>query len=1395
MAHTMSWRALTAIALTAITVSAYPFQSYNHVARSNKHVYCPLSQLCTWGTCTSTTIGLDPKNCGAYGNSCEAGEICVAGECYPLDFGNNKCDITCEPGQWCNDGKCVAIEIAANSRICGKDHKDCGAGAVCINGQCQTLDIDPESKSCGPKKVSCDAGTWCLDDSCIPFILGTYPQTCDKKTPCPLGSSCHHGQCQQISLSTDIYKCGESAKSCTAGQLCVSGSCQFLSFTEEKEQTDSCGSSHGPCDPGFFCYEHECLPISISTDGSKCGKSKKGCGADEICISGICTTNLFREADTSVTICTGDSSGSSGRRPNCPSCYGGKSSNQGSHGKGGSSGKGGSGGHGTSGESYENGGSSGRPGGKPNGGGSSEGGYYNEGGYYVDGSGKPQYSDGNGYYPGTGSGRPGSGYGPGSRPGSGSGDKGGASNFGPGRPGPGSDGNGSPTPACDPDCSSNEICVAGECLTVSDPLSCGPSSGLSRRQTLECPPGFACINDRCVPVDSPINCGGSNCPLNYACIDDACVELGDPANCGGEVCASDEICLAETCTSNPDLASCFGVVCPSGQRCLAGDCVPGRPGIDGNPQGNGGRPGGGDGDGPDAQPTRDGGNDPDDEPSLTVTVSGSVTVIPNPGATDTDGATDGSSGSTTGISGQPEDNDRTSTFGVITQGSNTITFPVNPTQTGLTCSVDSDCNLYVELCVVAGGNVCICRDQLCLVDPDLTPGDPTSTEDIGPATTDDFPAPPTGTTTCTTDEDCLADNNACLFNGENICRCVDGICVQQPITGDAQGRPTSTDTEGPELTTLDGPDGDPTATITLTDDGPELTTLDGPDGEPTATVTLTDAVDTTANAEVTTLDGTDGDATTTGVTPTETATACSSADDCAVNADLCLDGLLNICLCVDGVCIAAPDGDATTTAVVPTETATTPCTTDDDCLVDLGLCVDGLLNLCVCVDAVCVVDGPGGGNDGDPCTDDTQCTSLGSICLDSGVCGPDPDNTGTDCNTAADCTANVGLCLSPLGINICVCLNAVCVANPVGGGNDGDLCTDDTQCTSLGSICLDSGVCGPDPDNTGTDCNTAADCTANAGLCLSPLGINLCLCVNSLCVAGPGGGSNDGDACTIDSDCTATGSICLDDNTCGPDPDNTGTDCNTAADCTANAGLCLSPLGINLCLCVNSLCVAGPGGGGNDGDACTIDSDCTATGSICLDDNTCGPDPDNTGTDSCNTAADCTANAALCLSPLGINLCLCVNSLCVAAPVGGGNDGDACTDDSDCTAAGSICLGGGTCGPDPNDGGTNSCNAASDCTANAALCLSPLGINLCLCVNSVCIVSGGGGGGNDGDACSVDADCTTAGSECNNSVCGPPTTGGSNSCNVASDCTVNAGLCLSPLGINLCLCVNSICIR
>ncbi|KAL4731178.1 hypothetical protein ACLX1H_000139 [Fusarium chlamydosporum] len=1184
MPHTMSWRALTAVTITAITVSAYPSQTFDHTARSNNNVYCPVSELCILGSCTNTTIGLDPKNCGTYGNSCDPGEICVVGECRPLDIGTKKCDTACKPGQWCNDGLCVAIEIAANSRICGIDQKDCGAGAICINGQCQTLDIDPESTSCGPNDLTCDAGTWCLDAACIPFILGTYPQACDDKTRCPLGSSCHNGQCQQVFISTDVYNCGDSSESCTAGQLCVSGSCESLSITEEKYQTDACGSSKRACDPGFFCWEDECLPISISADFSQCGKSSKACGSDELCISGICIKSLFREAEPSITTCSSGSSGINDRlqSPSEPSRSGSSSNEKASKGKGSSSGKASSDTQGSSDGSDNNDVPFGRPGGKPSGNGSS-GGSSIEDGYPGYSSGKPQYGNGSGddspdYYPDSGS-----------RPGSGSGDgvnNGGTSNFGPGRPGPDDDGKGSPAPACSPDCSSNEICVCGECLTVSDPLSCGPSSSLSRQQTQECPAGFACVEDRCVPVESPINCGGSDCPINYACVDDACVGLGDPADCAGEACADDEICLGETCTSNPDLASCFGVVCPSGQRCLAGDCVAAGP-TTGNPQGNGGRPGDED-TGDDA--------DPDDQPSLTITVSGSITVIPNPAATTgLEGVPEGIGGSTlsdgsfstdsngnpittpvvvdgstifnpvpamtgsatTNLAGRPEGNGGTSTFGVIVDGSTTITFGIDPTETGIVCTIDEDCTLDIELCVVNGLNVCICRAAVCIIDPELTPDGPTTTGTGGPTITDDFPPPPTGTTACSIDEDCLTDSNACLFNSLNICSCVDGICVQQPITGGPQGSGSAGVTDGPELTTLDGPDGEPTATITLTGtddntDVPELTTLDGSDVQPTATETLT-APGETDGPEVTTLDGTDGEPTATvtltaeNPEATETETPCTTDDDCLAQIGLCVDGLVNLCSCVDAVCVLPDLNDATTTATdgAPTPTGVTACSTEDECITNADLCVIGGLNICVCLNAVCI-----------PLPNPDATTS-----------GVAPTETAdTSCSTAGDCAANASLCLNGL-VNLCLCVDSVCV--PSGGGT-GDACSVNSDCTTAGDEC-DNNVCAP--AGAGTDaCVDANDCL----LSVKPLCVRgLCVCTNNVCTTSP-----DVQECTGDGDCSTGAScqngVCVDE-----------IQCNSVSDCLANLDLCVLP---DVCACVGGIC--GLVGNGPEPE-CTVISDCS----------------------------------------------------------------------------------------------------------------------------------------------------------------------------------------------------------
>ena len=218
---------------------------------------------------------------------------------------------------------------------------------------------------------------------------------------------------------------------------------------------------------------------------------------------------------------------------------------------------------------------------------------------------------------------------------------------------------------------------------------------------------------------------------------------------------------------------------------------------------------------------------------------------------------------------------------------------------------------------------------------------------------------------------------------------------------------------------------------------------------------------------------------------------------------------------------------------------------------------------------------------------DTDCTGTGSICLDSGVCGPDPDAGTTSCDTATDCAANVDLCIIE-GLNFCVCLDAVCVIG-AGNGGTGESCAVDADCTTPGDECNNS-ICGPPGGGIPDACVDANDCL----LSVNPLcALGLCVCVDAVCQTSP-----EVDECSGDDDCspgaTCDSGVCVDN-----------TDCTGAADCLANLDLCVLP---GVCACVDGVC----GLIGN------------------------GPTPE------CTAAADCTT-----LPRCRLGLCLCVAGQCI----------------------------------------------------------------------------------------------------------------------------------------------------
>jgi hypothetical protein len=91
-----------------------------------------------WGGDDSgcTTLEWDATNCGACGNRCAGGQICVRGTCV-----GSTCEDRCDWGQvccdnaWGGDEGCTSVEWdPANCGSCGAD---CADGQVCAEGVCR----------------------------------------------------------------------------------------------------------------------------------------------------------------------------------------------------------------------------------------------------------------------------------------------------------------------------------------------------------------------------------------------------------------------------------------------------------------------------------------------------------------------------------------------------------------------------------------------------------------------------------------------------------------------------------------------------------------------------------------------------------------------------------------------------------------------------------------------------------------------------------------------------------------------------------------------------------------------------------------------------------------------------------------------------------------------------------------------------------------------------------------------------------------------------------------------------------------------------------------------------------------------------------------------------------
>ena len=123
---------------------------------------CPGATLCD-GTCVN--IEIDPSNCGACGDACADGNICVDGQCGLVCYGGTTL---------CAD---ACVDTTSNSDHCGACDSACPVGEVCSESQCG---------------LNCVGGTTNCDGVCINLTLnidhcGACNQACAGDQVCAVG--------------------------------------------------------------------------------------------------------------------------------------------------------------------------------------------------------------------------------------------------------------------------------------------------------------------------------------------------------------------------------------------------------------------------------------------------------------------------------------------------------------------------------------------------------------------------------------------------------------------------------------------------------------------------------------------------------------------------------------------------------------------------------------------------------------------------------------------------------------------------------------------------------------------------------------------------------------------------------------------------------------------------------------------------------------------------------------------------------------------------------------------------------------------------------------------------------------------------------------------------------
>ncbi|MEE2643755.1 MAG: MXAN_6577-like cysteine-rich protein [Myxococcota bacterium] len=199
---------------------------------------CPAGQLLCGDFCVLAQD--DSQNCGACGNVCAAGELCVSGSCESPDAA---CAM---PGQALCDGACV--DTNTDQSHCGGCGRSCGGSAFCAAGSCM----------CDGGQSFCGAEIGCVNLNASPIHCGACGNGCQPGQLCnqgicsnPQGEVCD-GMDNDLDGVVDEAEgggsltqlcsngCGEGSETCSDGI--------FVNCSAPRESVEVCDETDNDCD-------------------------------------------------------------------------------------------------------------------------------------------------------------------------------------------------------------------------------------------------------------------------------------------------------------------------------------------------------------------------------------------------------------------------------------------------------------------------------------------------------------------------------------------------------------------------------------------------------------------------------------------------------------------------------------------------------------------------------------------------------------------------------------------------------------------------------------------------------------------------------------------------------------------------------------------------------------------------------------------------------------------------------------------------------------------------------------------------------------------------------------------------------------------------------------------